>query len=134
MKRSDSIAHWRKVIFHKKALRCFETSGTDCPLTQLHVPHAFNPQLKTSKLALINSADMLCQTFVPSYQATRRRIPRSPVFTKKCGDSCRRQNLFPTPDRYTFSRYSSAHTALILQLSSPVKRIIDFITECLTGR
>jgi len=133
-KRRDSMAHWRNAIFQKKSLRCFETSGPDCPLTQLHVPDAFNPQLKTSELAPTNSADMLCQTFVPSCHAKRPRISRPPVFIKKRVDSCRRQNLFPPTDRYTFSRCSSAHKVLILQLSSTVKRIIGFITECLTGR
>ena len=132
-KRRDFIAHWRNVIFQKNALRCLETSEFDCPLAQRHVPHASNPQLKRSELALITYADM-CQTFVLSCQATRRRISRAPNFTKKCADSCRRQSLAPPTDRYTFSRSSPAQAALILQLSSTVKRIIDFITECLTGR
>jgi len=125
-KRRDPIAHWHIVIFQKNALRCFESSGFDCPLAQRHVPEAFNPQLKTSALTLFNLTDVLCQTSVPICQATRRRISRAPNFAKKCGDSCRRQNLVPPTDRYTFPRCSAV---LILELSSTVKRIMDFIAK-----
>ena len=125
-KRREMFSYWRNVIFQNNALRCLETSGSYYLLTQRHVPEAFNPQLKTSELALFNLPDVSCQTSVPICQATRRRISRAPNFTKKCGDSCRRQNLVPPTDWYTFPRYSAA---LILQLSSTVKRIIDFIAE-----
>ena len=37
-KRRDTIAHYRNVIFQKNALRCPETSGSDCPLSQRHIP------------------------------------------------------------------------------------------------
>ena len=36
-KRRDAIAHWH-VIFERNALCCFETSGSDCPATQHHIP------------------------------------------------------------------------------------------------
>ena len=40
-KRRDFIAQWRNVVFQKNSLRCPETSGFYCPMTQRLIPEEF---------------------------------------------------------------------------------------------